>query len=350
MNNAEPVNREPGLSQQSPQRAPPESEKFWSFIWLYLPFSPPGRAALLISIIYMFIYTYIGPLVSPPPTRFVFNFPNAQVLTHREDFSSNVTHFRLAVHQDIDGWAVKYVSVDFDVRMLGEKIPKTNTYNIWIPAVPQGDNCTFRFGVDPGNDGIALKQIVSCQALPSVNNAWNSDAFEYLHLEPRPMKNSTGNVRLVRHPKLDTPGGLAVMKFANFADEIHAIALETEVYYYLQNSGIAPKFLGHVREGRRVIGFLLEYIEDARLTSEIYGLTDAEISRCQQALAKLHGFGLIHNDIHLGNCLIRRDGTAILIDFDRATFLSLAIPDVLNQEYFARDFVNMTNTDGKSSQ
>ncbi|KAL1897963.1 hypothetical protein Sste5346_003815 [Sporothrix stenoceras] len=88
---------------------------------------------------------------------------------------------------------------------------------------------------------------------------------------------------------------------------------ETFAYQWLQGTGMSPKFLSHVTEDGRIIGFAIEYIEGARTAGP------EDFPACQKALAKLHALGIRHGDINRHNFLIREsDGTAVLIDFEAA--------------------------------
>ncbi|KFX92471.1 hypothetical protein O988_07248, partial [Pseudogymnoascus sp. VKM F-3808] len=49
-----------------------------------------------------------------------------------------------------------------------------------------------------------------------------------------------------------------IVKIARFEWETPRLEQETRAYKLLEGSGIAPRFLGHISEGDRVIGFVLE--------------------------------------------------------------------------------------------
>jgi tRNA A-37 threonylcarbamoyl transferase component Bud32 len=66
------------------------------------------------------------------------------------------------------------------------------------------------------------------------------------------------------------------------------------------------KFLGHVSEEGRVIGPLIDKVQDAR---------HATISACVEALTKLHRLGFLHGDTNKHNFLVNSTG-ATLIDFE----------------------------------
>lgn len=99
---------------------------------------------------------------------------------------------------------------------------------------------------------------------------------------------------------------------ASFEFEIGYIEAETVAYQLIQGYGIGPKFLGHISEEGRVIGFLLEKIADARHA------TPADFEACSQALSKLHNIGYLHGDANKHNFLITSDGVS-MVDFESTT-------------------------------
>lgn len=89
-----------------------------------------------------------------------------------------------------------------------------------------------------------------------------------------------------------------VAKIARFDWEIPRIDRETRAYQLLDGSGLAPRFLGHIHENGRIIGFLLERVEG------------------RPALERLHQLGYLHGDANRFNFLIAEEGVK-LIDFER---------------------------------
>lgn len=98
-----------------------------------------------------------------------------------------------------------------------------------------------------------------------------------------------------------------VAKFARFEWEVSYIENETRTYQMLEGTGIVPKFLGHIHENGRVIGFLLEKV-DGRPA----GIQDLTI--CTSALKLLHQHGILHGDCNPHNFLVTEDSKVILID------------------------------------
>ena len=103
-----------------------------------------------------------------------------------------------------------------------------------------------------------------------------------------------------------------IAKIARFEWEIPRIERETRAYKILENTGIAPRFLGHIHEHGRVIGFVLEELEGRPATI-------GDLSRCKSVLQHLHDHGLVHGDINKYNFIVQND-TARLIDFERSQF------------------------------
>ena len=67
-----------------------------------------------------------------------------------------------------------------------------------------------------------------------------------------------------------------VVKFARFPFEIPYLDSETSAYQLIQNHQISPKFLGHLTEEGRVIGFVMELITNCRhATTEDLALVSA---------------------------------------------------------------------------
>lgn len=92
----------------------------------------------------------------------------------------------------------------------------------------------------------------------------------------------------------------------------------------------APKFLGHLTENDRIIGFLLQKVEGGPA-----GVDD--LANCEALLRRLHRLELIHGDVNQNNFIVDRvSGSNMrLIDFEhvepfdeglaRAELLSLPV-------------------------
>ena len=136
---------------------------------------------------------------------------------------------------------------------------------------------------------------------------WHSTVIDYLELTK--VDSMRPNVYQVTHPCFGTT--IVLAKFAEFPWKIPFFEAETTAYSWLDGTGVGPKFLGHITEEGRIIGFLIEYFGDAR------SATAQDLAVCEQALRELHELNVMHGDINKYNFLIR-DGGAVLIDFERA--------------------------------
>lgn len=99
-----------------------------------------------------------------------------------------------------------------------------------------------------------------------------------------------------------------IAKTARFEWEIPQIERETRAYQLLKGSGLSPRFLGHIHENGRIVGFLLEKIE-GRATSI------QDLSICEAALEKLHELGFLHGDANQYNFLVTEE-VVKLLDFE----------------------------------
>ncbi|KAJ8131114.1 hypothetical protein O1611_g2509 [Lasiodiplodia mahajangana] len=270
----------------------------------------------------------LGDSSSPEITKkteitYSVKFSNAIPIAAQDSSLRNVTEFRVIVDQGTPKRAVKYISVSHDVRRfaVGEST-YSNTSVISMPLLPTGDWVTADIALNPDGNQIVVTG-TSYESLPSVSETWHPYSFDILDLEIEnvEMPHSTDRVKLVSHPKLNTPGHLAVMKYSPFPDSIGIgkIDVETEMYHYLERSTLTPKFLGHVKENnQRVIGFLLEYIDGARPADSHGYSSDLALNQCVTTLKILHKLRVAHGDSHPGNCLLRKDGIAVFIDFEFA--------------------------------
>lgn len=114
-------------------------------------------------------------------------------------------------------------------------------------------------------------------------------------------------------PELQDSAGVLV-KLAVWPWEIPSMEKETAVHNCIGNSGIGPKFLGHVTEdeGGRVVGFATEWVDGARIAEP------EDINNCRKALEKLHRFGIKHGDINKHSFMVRDGCDVVLVDFEFA--------------------------------
>jgi len=125
-------------------------------------------------------------------------------------------------------------------------------------------------------------------------------------------------------------GTPAIGKYARFEHEIDDIRNETDIYRRLHGTGIGPRFLGHLAEEGRVIGFAMEKVIGRRANK-------ADYNAVRDALTKLHDLGIRHGDINRNNFVITERG-AVIIDFEAGVMDSNASEEMTElQERLERD-------------
>ncbi|WQF81206.1 Putative protein kinase-like domain superfamily [Colletotrichum destructivum] len=120
-------------------------------------------------------------------------------------------------------------------------------------------------------------------------------------------------VHLSTHPRVE--GGKPVLvKLAVWPWEIPYAEAETAAYQWLSDSGVGPRFLGHLPEGKsgRVIGFVAEWLDDA------WSAGPGDIDACNKALSRLHDLGIKLGDVNRHNFLVREGHDVVVIDFETA--------------------------------
>ncbi|TWU71609.1 hypothetical protein ED733_000436 [Metarhizium rileyi] len=120
-------------------------------------------------------------------------------------------------------------------------------------------------------------------------------------------------VHVSTHPEIN--GGKPVLiKLAVWPWEIPSLEVETAAYQWITGSGVGPKFLGHLTEGKdgRVVGFVAEWLEGARAAGP------GDVNDCKKALGRLHELGIKLGDINKHNFLVRDGHDVVLVDFEMA--------------------------------
>ncbi|KAK2486026.1 hypothetical protein H9L39_04006 [Fusarium oxysporum f. sp. albedinis] len=203
----------------------------------------------------------------------------------------------------LTGHTVKYVTIQagaLDAESLMEmplmEMP-LNFENI-LPPLQLRDNDWNTAYVFRDKDN-KLDFTTSMKSLPSIQN-WHYKTINFLELE-----------RKKQLTLLAQDHSTMVAKMARFPWEIAYVAAETHIYKTLESSGIAPQFLGHISEGSRTIGFLLEKFQGRHAGKE-------DLEACQNVLSQLHDLGILHGDVNRYNFIIGTDGKAVLIDFEKA--------------------------------
>lgn len=179
-----------------------------------------------------------------------------------------------------------------------------------FPPFPAGDWNKGHVAKDPGTGHVSfVKTETAC--LAGIENIWHPamlNEFDFT-LQDRVRQ----RVSISTHPDLND-GEPVLVKLAVWPWELPSVEVETTAYQSLDGSGIGPKFLGHVTEGKdgRVVGFIVERVQGARTA----GPGDAE--GCKKALGRLHELGIKHGDINKHNFLVREGHDAVLVDFETA--------------------------------
>ncbi|GKZ26276.1 hypothetical protein AbraIFM66951_003617 [Aspergillus brasiliensis] len=238
--------------------------------------------------------------------------PKIDVLQAEVD-EGDTSYFRLLVN----GRSIKYITVEPGAYSTEDMCFAPSLVSM-LPELPPGD----------WNDGVIAKSgdnqphfaSVNLTPFPGVRNTWHETHVDYLQLSVE-RKLRTG----IYQVKCSLFDGVVVAKFARFPWEIGYIENETTAYHWISGHDIGPRFLGHLTENGRVIGFLLEYRRNARHAGP------QDLATCQEVLSRLHRLGIRHGDTNPFNFLIS-DGKATLIDFDTAR--KCDNPDLLVQEMY----------------
>lgn len=153
-----------------------------------------------------------------------------------------------------------------------------------------------------------LQATLSSPAKAHVQNVWHSRLVDFLHLQR--VKQLTLLTRECTWNEQPQPEhSLVIAKMARFEWEIPYIEAETKAYRLLEGTRLGPRFLGHVHEEGRVIGFLLEKVEGRFAGPE-------DLEKCTASLKRLHDLGVLHGDCNRYNFIVGRDNRVTLIDFE----------------------------------
>ena len=239
--------------------------------------------------------------------------PRIQLLQANIDPGDDESELRILV----DGTFVKYLTIEAGVYDVDDMCFEPALVAL-LPTLPPGNWNEGHISKNSTTDRPYFTKTARSQ-LPGVTNLWHDLMIDHLELHRGTKLRS--NVYMVTCAYFDEP---VVAKFARFAWEIPYLEAETTAYRWINDHQVGPKFLGHLHEEGRVIGFIMEQIQNCR-HAELEDLT-----LCQQTLSRLHTLGFKHGDINKHNFLIQ-DKTAILIDMESVTRCSDT--DVLNEEF-----------------
>lgn len=181
--------------------------------------------------------------------------------------------------------------------------------NELLPPLPPGDWNQGHVARDPETEKATFVKTETVE-FAGVKNIWHPVKLN--ELEFTRQERVRQRVHVSTHPHVQ--GGKPVLvKLAVWPWEIPSMEVETAAYQWLSDSGVGPKFLGHLTEGKdgRVVGFVAEWVEGARAAEP------ADIDGCKKALGRLHELGIKLGDINKHNFLVR-DGHAdvVLVDFE----------------------------------
>jgi hypothetical protein len=226
-----------------------------------------------------------------------------------DDDDTDNSYYRFLV----DGQHVKYMSTapgtfrgaednrTFEPILLGEL----------LPPFPTGD---WNNGHAAKDSEIGKPIFVRTERIQfsGVKNLWHPVKLNELDFAQQDRVRQ--RVHVSTHP--DVNGGKPVLiKLAVWPWETPYVEVETAVYQWIRDSGVGPKFLGHLTEGKegRVVGFVAEWLVGARAAGP------GDIDDCKKALCRLHALGIKHGDINRHNFLVRDEHDVVLIDFEMAT-------------------------------
>lgn len=222
-----------------------------------------------------------------------------------DDDNENESDYRIRV-----GNKVKYLQIaaaTFDRDTLSFPLAH-------LPSLPYEDDSWTVAYISRDLKSGKIKTSLSKHRMEGVKNVWHSAQVDVLNLKRVGRLTATtfeAEVCNPKAPKTKFPPTTLIAKIARFEWEVPRIERETRAYQLLEQLGsdLAPRFLGHIHEGGRVIGFLIEKLEGKRNASI------GDLSECEQVLKKFHKFGFLHGDVNRYNFLVGRNG-ATLIDFE----------------------------------
>jgi predicted Ser/Thr protein kinase len=179
-----------------------------------------------------------------------------------------------------------------------------------LPHFPIGDWNKGHVAKDPKTGEVTFVKTETVY-LAGVENLWHPVKLNELDFTRRDRVRQ--RVHISTHPELND-GEPVLIKLAVWPWEITSIEVETTAYQWINDSGIGPKFFGHLTEGKdgRVVGFVVEWVQGARAAGS------GDIKSCKKALGRLHELGIKFGDINKHNFLVRDGHDVVLVDFETA--------------------------------
>ncbi|KAI4219977.1 MAG: hypothetical protein LQ349_008205 [Xanthoria aureola] len=218
------------------------------------------------------------------------------ILDVADDPSTPATHYRLSKNGD----RIVYISIDAGVYDEEDYCSLPVLLDL-LPRFPSGD---WNRGHIIRTEGRPEPHFAWTRSadLPGITPIWHSRQVEFSRFEI--CTKVMPNVAEASHPEL----GDIIAKYARFEWEVASYQSETEVYHWLHGHNMGPNFLGHLIEGGRVIGFLLQKLNGRRASFQ-------DLARCEDVLRKLHSLDILHGDVNRHNFLVNKE-QVVLIDFE----------------------------------
>jgi predicted Ser/Thr protein kinase len=180
-----------------------------------------------------------------------------------------------------------------------------------LPKFPEDHTWNVAYvNRDPSSGEVAMK--LQQRTFIGITDLWHPVLVDCLDLKRiKQFTATTYEATYSGDEPLATMNSPAVIaKVARFEWELPRLSQETLIYKSLEDTGLAPRFIGHVHEHGRVIGFMLEKLEGREANIN-------DLSSCQSALQHLHDIGILHGDANRYNFIIQ-DDKARLIDFEKS--------------------------------
>ena len=248
-----------------------------------------------------FVSIAIASAQTAAPGQNDYRFPDSQILATQQ----KIANYDHPLRKVVSGGEQKDIKYTFlGSKMLQAGYPSEQA-TIDLPPLPLHNWNEAHIHLDKHSGTHSIRNTTRTSYLEMMD-IWHHRKIDYLEFVKIEALQQD-RLQVVTHPDFDAP---VLIKVASFPWEQLSLERESTVYGLLHGSGATPEFLGHVTEGGRVIGFITEYITEAP------SVRGRNMRGCLAALRSLHQRGIAHGDAHDGNCLIRKDGSAVLIDFE----------------------------------